>query len=157
MPPPKKPHHIRAKTFIAEWRKAARLTQVQAAKRLDVEQSTISKWETGDSPYEQDFLERLATLYKTTPDALISRRPGEQYDNDGDREKANAARVRTAVRIAVRLARHDLDDDEIDAIARVAEIGLEQTPTHAERAPRHQGPLPKSPIVSIKHRDKPGT
>jgi transcriptional regulator with XRE-family HTH domain len=90
MPPVRKPKHKRTPTFIAEWRKAAGFKQIQAAKELGVEQSTISKTETGKSPYEQDFLERMAALYKSTAADLIARRPG-QRGSDEDRGQANEA------------------------------------------------------------------
>jgi transcriptional regulator with XRE-family HTH domain len=78
MAPVCKPPHNRGKTFILEWREASGMTQEQIAKELKVKQPTISKLESGKTPYNQDFLERLAVLLKARPADLISRRPDEQ-------------------------------------------------------------------------------
>lgn len=53
----------RQPTFIRAWRQHRELTQVEAAERIDIKQSTLSKIERGDLPYNQDFLERAALAY----------------------------------------------------------------------------------------------
>jgi transcriptional regulator with XRE-family HTH domain len=53
----------RSRTFLREWRKVCHLTQIQAAERVGIRQSTLSKIERGQLPYDQDFLERAALAY----------------------------------------------------------------------------------------------
>jgi transcriptional regulator with XRE-family HTH domain len=53
----------RSRTFLKEWRKVRHLTQIQAAERVGIRQSTLSKIERGQLPYDQDFLERAALAY----------------------------------------------------------------------------------------------
>ena len=53
----------RSRTFLREWRKVRHLTQIQAAERVGIRQSTLSKIERGQLPYDQDFLERAALAY----------------------------------------------------------------------------------------------
>lgn len=83
MPPVKKPHRQRQRTFFREWREKAKLTQTDVQDALGWSQSKISRLESGESPYDQDTLEMLAELYgcltgelllvdPNAPDALFS-------------------------------------------------------------------------------------
>lgn len=45
-------------------RKAANLTQTQVAEILNIDRTTVTKWETGRVSPRVDMLPRLAALYK---------------------------------------------------------------------------------------------
>lgn len=75
MPPIARPKRRRLRTFLREWRKFRHLTQIQASERIGVEQSTLSRLERGESPYDQDFLERAAYAYMCDPADLLMRNP----------------------------------------------------------------------------------
>lgn len=72
MPPVKKPTRPRQRTFLKEWREHRQLNQQEVADKLEVDRSTISRIERGESPYDQDILERLALAYGCDPEDLIS-------------------------------------------------------------------------------------
>lgn len=75
MPPiPKKPRE-RQKTFFKEWREFRDLKQYEVADKLEIEPSTLSRLERGASPYDQDFLERLALVLGCDPEDLLSINP----------------------------------------------------------------------------------
>lgn len=70
----------RTRTFIRQWREYRELTQDQLASRLDMSKAQLSRIETGDQPYSQDFLEACAEALRTDPASLIMRNP---EDPDG--------------------------------------------------------------------------
>lgn len=70
-PVPKKPHD-RRRHYLREWRKAAGLTQEDAADTAGISRSLLSKIEAGKVPYNQDLLEQLAEIYRCEPDDLIT-------------------------------------------------------------------------------------
>ena len=72
-PRPKRPP--RRRTYLKEWRKHRGLTQERAAERLGLEQSTLSRLERGQLPYNQDFLEAAAKAYSCEPQDLLMRNP----------------------------------------------------------------------------------
>jgi transcriptional regulator with XRE-family HTH domain len=72
---PKKP---RRRTFLKQWREKAGLNQEQAADRIGLTQSQLSRIERGDSPYNQDFLERAAEAYQCDPADLLMRDPSKK-------------------------------------------------------------------------------
>ena len=78
MAPVKKPPHKLGRQYLREWRLSKRpeLTQAKVADALDIDQSVISRLETGKTPYEQIMLERLAKLYGCEPADLIHGPPG---------------------------------------------------------------------------------
>ncbi len=63
MPPLKKPAQVRPRTLHREWRKYFGISQEEAAARVEIDRTTLSKIERGQLPYNQDFLERLALAY----------------------------------------------------------------------------------------------
>lgn len=73
---------VRRKTFLREWRKYCRLSQEAAAESLDLTQGNLSKIERGEVPYNQDFLERAATVYGCTAADLLSVNPMKQEPLD---------------------------------------------------------------------------
>ena len=73
-PVPKQPHE-RQRHFLKEWREYRNLTQQTAAARLDIDQSTLSRIERRQIPYDQDFLEQAAAAYNCNVADLIMRNP----------------------------------------------------------------------------------
>lgn len=63
MAPVKKPPHQRGPTFLRQWREHRGLNQEEAADRLEIDRTTLSKIERAVLPYNQDFLERAAVIY----------------------------------------------------------------------------------------------
>ena len=57
---------------ISERRKAAGLTQVQLAKKMNVDQSTVSLWETGKSRPARKLHKKLAKILGCTVEELIA-------------------------------------------------------------------------------------
>ena len=54
-------------------RKAAGLTQVQAAKYVNISQPQFSAWESGRSKIDNESLKKLAELYRVSADYLIGK------------------------------------------------------------------------------------
>jgi transcriptional regulator with XRE-family HTH domain len=73
-PVPKKPRE-RNRTFLREWRDFRKLSQEEVAERLEIDRSTISRIERGESPYDQDVLEKLALVYGCDPEDMLSINP----------------------------------------------------------------------------------
>lgn len=65
----------RAPTFMKEWRKFKKLTQEQAAERVDLDRTTYLRIEAGKLPYNQDFLEKLAFGFGCEVADLLSVNP----------------------------------------------------------------------------------
>lgn len=77
MPPIKRPSRARQRTFFAEWREFRGLKQYEAAEKIDVDPSTLSRLEAGKIPYDQDILERMAQAFGCDPEDLLSINPLE--------------------------------------------------------------------------------
>ena len=75
MPSVKKPPHQRRRTYLREWRKHRGYSQERVAEMLEVDQTTVSRLERGEVPYNQDILERLALVYGCEPYELITINP----------------------------------------------------------------------------------
>lgn len=75
MPSVKRPKRKRDRTYFREWREHCGLKQYEAAARLEIEPSTLSRLESGQSPYDQDILERMALAYGCGTDDLLSYNP----------------------------------------------------------------------------------
>ena len=71
------PQHLRA------WREHRKMTLEAVAEAAGVTHQQIGRIERRLQPYSQELLERLATLYQTTPAFLI-----EVHPDDADRVKA---------------------------------------------------------------------
>src|SRR5512139_1747541 len=65
----------RRKTFIRAWREFRNLTQEQLAGRLEMSKASLSRIETGNQAYTQDFLEACAAALRTDPASLLIRNP----------------------------------------------------------------------------------
>lgn len=57
--------------FDKALREAANLTQEALAKQLDIDRSTVAKWETGDALPRAGMLPKLATILGCPMDALL--------------------------------------------------------------------------------------
>lgn len=65
----------RGRTFIAKWREFRGLSQEELADRMGTTGATVSRVESGKTPYSQDFLESAAEALGCAPADLISRDP----------------------------------------------------------------------------------
>ena len=63
---------------LREYREKAGLRQVDVAKRLNVDQTAISKWESGDNRISRKYHKKLAKLYGVTVDELLSKEEGKK-------------------------------------------------------------------------------
>ena len=76
MPPVKKPKpEQRCRTFLKEWREHRGLTLGAAAERVDMHYTSLARIERGQSPYNQDFLERAAEVYGCEVTDLLTSPP----------------------------------------------------------------------------------
>lgn len=66
---------------LREYRERAGLRQVDVAKKMDVDQAAVSKWESGENRISRKYHKKLAKLYSVTVDELLSE------DSDTKREK----------------------------------------------------------------------
>ena len=75
MAPVSKPRRTLSRTFLKEWRDYRGLTQEQAAERLNVSRTLLSKIENAKSPYTQGFMEAASVAYQCEVADLIMRDP----------------------------------------------------------------------------------
>jgi transcriptional regulator with XRE-family HTH domain len=75
MAPVAKPRRKLGRTFLKEWREYRQLTQEQAAERLNISRTLLSKIENSKSPYTQGLLEAAAEAYRCDAADLIMRDP----------------------------------------------------------------------------------
>lgn len=66
---------VQPRHFLKEWRAHFDLTQVEVAERIGYERSYYSRIENNKRGYDQEILERLASLYRCQPAELIGRNP----------------------------------------------------------------------------------
>lgn len=78
MAPVKKHRPRLRRTFLREWREFRHLTQEQAAERLDMDRSNLSRLERGEIPYSQGVLEAAATAYDCDPWDLLNINPTKE-------------------------------------------------------------------------------
>lgn len=75
MAPVAKPRRQLTRTFLKEWREYRDLTQEEAASRLNISRTLLSKIENAKSPYTQGFMEAAAEAYRCEVPDLIMRDP----------------------------------------------------------------------------------
>lgn len=63
---------------MAELRKAAELTQVEASVMFGVDRSTVAKWETGDSTPRPEKIPEIAKVYKVGLETAFNAAYGEE-------------------------------------------------------------------------------
>lgn len=66
------------RTFLRQWREHRNLTQDQAADRMGIDRSLLSKVENGKAQYNQAFLEAAAMAYSCEPSDLLIRNPKDK-------------------------------------------------------------------------------
>lgn len=71
--------------FLAQERKAKKMTQAEVAEKLYVSEKTISKWENGRGLPDTSLLINLCTLYDITINELLS---GERLNEQAYRKKS---------------------------------------------------------------------
>lgn len=97
-----KPRPELGRTFLKEWREHRGLTQEQAAERLAISRTLLSKIENAKSPYSQGFLEAAAMAYRCEPADLIMRNPlnpDAVWSITDNLRKASPEKVREAAAI----------------------------------------------------------
>lgn len=62
-------------TFLRQWREHRNLSQDDAAERIGIDRSLLSKVENGKAPYNQAFLEAAAYAYRCDVADLLMRNP----------------------------------------------------------------------------------
>lgn len=67
---------------LREYRERAGLRQVDVAKKMDVDQAAVSKWESGENRISRKYHKKLAKLYGVTVDELLS----EDNSTNGEKE-----------------------------------------------------------------------
>lgn len=72
---------VKLKTIISERRKALNLTQKELAKKINVSDKVISKWETGNSYPDTTLLKSLAEALEITVNELLDSAPNDQGNN----------------------------------------------------------------------------
>ena len=65
-------------TKFKSLREKARLTQEEVSRALDIDRTTVTKWETGDSFPRSDKLPILAALYGCTIDEMFQDCPSRK-------------------------------------------------------------------------------
>lgn len=65
----------RRPTRIRDWREYRGYTQDEMAELMGASKASVSRVETGDQPYTQDFLELAADILKTEPEFLLATDP----------------------------------------------------------------------------------
>lgn len=62
---------------LKERRQEAGLLQVDVAEKLEVDQTAVSKWETGKTKPAKKYRKKLAILYGCSADDLLREEPNE--------------------------------------------------------------------------------
>jgi transcriptional regulator with XRE-family HTH domain len=63
------------KQFLREWRKFRKLSLANVSELIEIDHSTLSRVERGQSPYDQDILEKLSLVYGCEPPDLLAINP----------------------------------------------------------------------------------
>ncbi len=72
-----KKHRALGKTFLEEWRKASGITLETLGAEIGKSHATVSRIEKGKLPYNQEFLEAVASAYGCRPEDLLSGPPAD--------------------------------------------------------------------------------
>lgn len=75
------------------FRKKSGLTQEDVAEKLGVSRQAVAKWERGDTAPDIEFCIKLAELYGTTIDALVSSAYITEDNSEGTKHAFGVARV----------------------------------------------------------------
>jgi transcriptional regulator with XRE-family HTH domain len=96
--------HPRGRHFIAEWRLSKGLSQAQLAELMETSGASISRVETYESAYTQDFLEACAHALGCRPQDLIAGPPNAPDPLLDAIEKLQPAQRRQALRLIAALS-----------------------------------------------------
>ncbi|MED1953950.1 helix-turn-helix transcriptional regulator [Brevibacillus centrosporus] len=94
-------------------RKEANLTQRYVADKLGVDNTTVSKWESGTYEPDSGNLKELAKLYNTTTDALL----GHTGGSSSDMEQRAAAAIPPTIKAWLRADTSGLNEEEQESLA----------------------------------------
>ncbi|MBE6902868.1 MAG: helix-turn-helix domain-containing protein [Ruminococcaceae bacterium] len=106
------------------FRKQSGLTQEEVAEELGVSRQAVAKWERGDTAPDIEFCIKLAGLYGTTVDALVS--TAYTYDDapDGRKHAFGVAKVNDKGQITLpKKAREMFDIKSGDSLLVLGEEG----------------------------------
>jgi len=92
----------RRRHFIREWREFRGFSQQQLADLIGTSKTSISRIESLQTPYTQDFLEACADALGVHPGILLIRRPNES-DREIERAPEIQQRRRSAKSVGTRL------------------------------------------------------
>lgn len=90
----------RRKTFLREWRQHKGLTLEGVAPRAGTSHPNLSKIERGLVPYDQDLLEKLASIYGCDEVDLLVRDPAGPIDIRSVMDRASPSVRAQIVRVA---------------------------------------------------------
>lgn len=100
--------------IIKKLRKDAGLTQTQLAKRLDLQQTTVSCWETGKAKPTPEMLLQLAKLFDVSVDFLLDAPSSDENTTPQD------------LQFALFGTHEAIDDEVMDDVKAYAKFKLEQ-------------------------------
>lgn len=72
---------------MREYRLAAGLRQVDVAKKLNVNQAAVSKWESGETKPVRKYHKKLASLYGCSVDDLLAAMAEKKQDDTDSEEQ----------------------------------------------------------------------
>lgn len=127
MAPVKKPKPILGKHFLQEWREYKEVGQQEAASAINLSRTMLSKIENAEHPYQQQYVEGLARLYRCSPAELIGTNP-RAVPQDA------VSKIRSA------LLAYGVDRDDLDQVVGIIDTFVpggtpEETPSQAESQP----------------------
>jgi transcriptional regulator with XRE-family HTH domain len=73
-------NYRRGPTHIADWMEHFELTDMKASEVLNVDRSTVTRFRSGETSYDQEKLEKLAAWMKVHPADLLARAPKSEED-----------------------------------------------------------------------------
>ncbi len=68
----------RNRHFLSAWRRFRDLSQEQLGERVGLSKASISRIESGKTPYTQDVLETMAIVLDTDPASLLAQDPRDE-------------------------------------------------------------------------------
>ncbi len=89
------------------FRKRSGLTQEEVAEKLGVSRQALAKWERGETSPDVEFCIRLAGLYGTSVDALLSSDHVSDNENDEKKHIFGVAKVNDKGQITLPKAARD--------------------------------------------------
>jgi len=103
-------NRARNRHFIKEWRKHRGYTQAKLAEIIGTSMPNLSRIETGQQPYTQDFLEACAEALMTDPASLLMRDPTAPEPMWSLWDRAKPGQRETITEIAATIVKRDGTD-----------------------------------------------